>query len=267
MHKKKIIFFILMIFLVILFIFLSIISFNIYNNKRKSLKFTKNYYDKNFTSSPFSIKKIVYFSSADATCQINANSSFNISNLFQYTDFAIFIDNNSTDGFSEENTLKEVSISNISFYLPPTIGSANLYYKNINDFATSKYDINNSIQDKFYFEISSANEIDYSKPILYNNCANPLTFCYVNSNLISNYTLTNITNISYNGNLLKNCNITLNSIACKIGMLITITNNLNQKYTCPIIITIPLSTENSTIYDGNIIFTSNCNYQFIKQVN
>ena len=90
--------------------------------------------------------------------------------------------------------------------------------------------------------------------------------CYVNSNIKDNCTLhESISNISYDGSLLKNCNITLNSIACKMSFLITITNNLNEKYTCPIILNMPLSTENKTIYDGSLTLKSECDYNFIKE--
>ena len=34
-----------------------------------------------------------------------------------------------------------------------------------------------------FIKAITENDIDYSKPILYNNCANPITLCYVNSNI------------------------------------------------------------------------------------
>ena len=92
-----------------------------------------------------------------------------------------------------------------------------------------------------------------------------MTLCYVNSNIKSDYTLIDtISNISYDGSLLKKCSVTLNSISCKISMLITITNNLNEVYSCPVVLTIPLSTENETIYNGSIILRDAVNYKFIK---
>lgn len=198
---------------------------------------------------------------------INSNSSFTISNLYQYTDIAIFLNNHVDDGnFTAENTLKSVKLSDIQFSLTPSVGTPSLYYKNINDFTNNNYEENHKIEDTLEFEISSEDEIDYAKPILYNNCANPITLCYVNSNLKTDYTLTNnISNISYDGSLLKNCSITLNSIACKISFLITITNNSDEIYTCPMTLTIPLSTESSTVYDGNLIIDDSTNYNFVKQ--
>lgn len=68
------------------------------------------------------------------------------------------------------------------------------------------------------------------------------------------------------GSLLKHCNITLNSIACKISFLITIVNNLDETYTCPVILNIPLSSESSTIYDGHLVLTDKTDYNFIKKI-
>lgn len=214
----------------------------------------------------FSINKIVYFSSADAKADINPNSSFTISDLYQYTDIAIFINNNSDENYTAKNTFKNVALSNIKFELAPSVGYPHLYYKNINDFATSKYDENNLVDDTLDFSVSSEDEIDYSTPILFNNSANPITLCYVNSDLKPNYTLpAGTSNISYDGKLIKDCNVTLNSIACKLSFLITIINNLDETYTCPVILNIPLSTENETIYDGNLILNSKTNYRFLKR--
>ena len=227
----------------------------------------------------FSIDKITYFSSCNAKGDTNSNSSFTISDLYQYTDIAIFLnpnsknlssknftgENSSSENLSSKNTLKSVTISDIEYDLKPTIGTQNLYYKSISDFAKSNFSEENLVKDSITFETTSENEIDYSKPILYNNCANPITLCYVNSNLKDNYTFSNdISNLTYNGSLLKMCGITLSSLNCQISFTITITNNLDDKYSCPLILNIPLSTESSTIYDGNLTIKDSVDYKFIK---
>lgn len=264
MNKKKYIFFILIILLIILLSFLGYISLKTFLPKSHSTAYVKNVLKTDLTS-PFSVNKIKYFSSANATSEINANSSFTINDLYQYTDIAIFLNNNSDGTYNAKNTLKHVSVTNISFYLSPTVGNPNLYFKNINDFATSNFDESKKIENTIEFETSSESEIDYSSPILYNNCANPITFSYVNKDLKTNYTLTdNLSHISYDGSLLKRCGITLNSIACKLSFIITITNNLDEVYSCPFILNIPLSTENSTVYDGKILLDSNVSYNFIR---
>ena len=212
----------------------------------------------------FSIDKITYFSSANANIATNSNSSFTVSNLYQYTDIAFFINPNS-DKLTEKNTLKSVELTDIEFVTTPSSGKPNLYYKNLNDFATSKFSEDNVINSTITFETTSENSIDYSKPVLYNNCANPITICYVNSNIIDNYTLSNdVSNIAHNGALLKSCGITLNSIASKITLNIKITNNLDEIYICPLTLDIPLSTENATIYDGSLTLKDNVDYKFIR---
>ena len=265
MPKKKYIFYVVLTLLILLLFFLSFLSIKSFAQNLKSTKEMKNALDVDLTS-PFSVNKIVYFSSANAKSEINANSTFTISDLYQYTDIAIFINNNANGNYDAKNTLKKVNVSNITFELAPSVGTPNLYYKNINDFANNSFDESKKIENNLDFEISSADEIDYSNPTLYNNCANPITFCYVNSGLKSNYTLTdNMSHISYDGSLLKRCGITLNSISCKLSFVINITNNLDEVYSCPFILNIPLSTENSTIYDGSLVLNNSVDYNFIKK--
>ncbi len=264
MPKKKILFYITYILsfvvlglLVSLFFKQLIPIVHSYNCMKKDFE--------NELASPFSVNKIVYFSTANAESTINQNSSFNINNLYQITDIAIFINNNANGNFTNKNILKKVTLSDIEYSLAPNIGEPNLYYKNLNDFAKNIFDINHKIDKTIEFETTSESEIDFNSPVLYNNAANPITLSYVNSNIITNYTLSDtISNLSYDGNLLKACNITLNSIACKIAFNMIIENNLSEKYNCPMVLTMPLSTENSTIYDGKLVLTDNVDYRFIK---
>ena len=269
MKKKNYILILIIILLLIFLIFLSGLAYKSLKTYQISQTFLKSELtlQKENEELVFSIDKITYFSGADANINTNSNSSFFISNLYQYTDIAIFINSNS-DIATSKNTLKSVKLSNIEYSLKPSIGTQSLYYKNINDFATPKFNKENLISDSIVFETTSEDNLDFSKPILYNNCANPITLTYVNSNIEDNYTLPNeILNVAHNGSLLKSCGITLNSISCNISCTVQITNNLDELYTCPITIEIPLSTENSTIYDGNLILKDNVNYKFIKRHN
>ena len=264
MLKKKIIFYCI---LILSFLMLILTSTLFYKNILPivySINCMKNECNFN-SSSPFSINKIVYFSTANAESTINQNSSFTINNLYQITDIAIFINSNSNGNYTNENTLKKVTLSDIKFNLSPNTGEPSLYYKSLNDFAKNTFDINNKIEHSIVFATTSENEIDYTSPILYNNAANPITLSYVNSNIINNFTLADdISNLSYDGHLLKTCNITLNSISCKIAFNMIIENNLDEIYNCPMVLTMPLSTENSTIYDGKLVLTDNVDYRFIK---
>ena len=212
----------------------------------------------------FSINKITYYSSCNAKGDTNSNSSFTISDLYQYTDIAIFL-NPVSENLTGKNTLKNVTINDIKYVLKPSIGNQKLYYKNLLDFAKPNFSEENLIDNSIVFETTSEDNIDYTKPILYNNCANPITLCYVNSNLNDTYTFSNgISNLTYNGTLLKMCGIALSSLNCKISFNITITNNLDEQYFCPITLNMPLSTEVNTIYDGNLSLKDNVNYNFIR---
>ena len=266
MHKKTIILIISLILSLILLLFLSTIIIKDIQKDRTCSDSYEQFADEN-DKQIFSIDKITYFSNCGANISTNSNSSFTISDLYQYTDIAIFINNYSeNNGYTAENTLKTVTLSDINFSLNPNIGTPNLYYKNINDFADSKFDNENIIKDNITFETTSEDTIDYSKPILYNNCANPITLCYVNSNIKDNYTLNDkVSNLSHNGSLLKTCGITLKSIESQISFTVNITNNLDEVFTCPITLNIPLSTESSTIYDGSLTFKDTLNYNFIKK--
>ena len=70
--------------------------------------------------------------------------------------------------------------------------------------------------------------------------------------------------MTYDGSLLKNNNILLNSISCSISFDIYITNNLDEEFKCPIYLDIPLENESNSIYDGSITLVDNTNYEFYK---
>jgi len=144
-------------------------------------------------------------------------------------------------------------------------GNPKLYYKNINNFAKSDIIEENAIIDTLNFEITSENEADLNKPILYNNLANPIVLSYVNSNIKSDFTITNTsTPITYDGSLLKKCNVLLNTISCKISFDIFIVNNLDQEFKCTVYIDIPLENENKSIYDGNVTIKKDTNFIFYR---
>ena len=117
---KKVIFYSAFIFSVIIFIALSIISIDRIKNRYISLKYSESVLAADYQA-PFTINKIVYFSSANCKADVNPNSSFTINDLYQYTDFAIFINNNADGSFNVKNTLKKVDITDIEFSLKPNL--------------------------------------------------------------------------------------------------------------------------------------------------
>ena len=95
--------------------------------------------------------------------------------------------------------------------------------------------------------------------------ANPITLSYINQNIKTDYTLTDTSiPITYDGSLLKRCNIDLNSIACNISFDIYITNYLDEEFKTTVFIDIPLNDGEKSIYDGNLKITNNSNFAFYR---
>lgn len=140
-----------------------------------------------------------------------------------------------------------------------------MYFKGLNQFAKSDFVEENEITDSLDFTITSEDEANLDTPTLYNNLANPITLSYVNQNIKSDYTLTDTSNpITYDGSLLKRCNVDLSSISCTLSFDIYITNNLGEEFKSTVFIDIPLETQEKLIYDGNINVTQNTNFVFYR---
>ena len=263
MDKKKIILTIITIFLFILSIFLGYLLFNKYFVKKNFEKDILSFAKKN-ENTIFEINNITLFSTCDAKNKTASSTNFTIENLYQYTDIALFITNPSEEK-NLENTLKKVWIDNIKYTTTPSVGEQKLYYKNINNFAKNDIIEDNIITDKLEFNITSEDTANLDTPTLYNNLANPIVLSYVNSSIKTDYTITDTTTpITYDGSLLKRCNILLNSINCSISFDIYIINNLNQEFKCTVSINIPLETANESIYNGSITLKKDTNFIFYR---
>ncbi len=213
----------------------------------------------------FQVNKITLFSNCDAKNKTGSISNFTLENLYQYTDMAIFINNSSTEEKTLENTFKKVSISNIQYTTPPELGQPKLYFKGFHQFAKSDFIPENEIHDSLDFAITSENEANLDTPTLYNNLANPITLSYINQNIKSDYTITDTSlPITYDGSLLKRCNVNLTSLACTLSFDIYITNNLDEEFKTNVFINIPLETPEKSIYDGNLNITQNTNFIFYR---
>lgn len=212
----------------------------------------------------FSINKCVLFSSCNVKNKTSSSSHFTIENLYHYTDIALFINNNSDEN-TLENTLKSVKISNLQFSKIPSIGTPKVFYKNVNSFAENMIPETNQFENEIIFNISSKDNEDLSVPTLYNNCANPIVLSYVNENIKSDYTITDTSSpITYDGSLLKKCNVLLNSLNSKFSFDIYITNNLDQEFKCTVFIEPPIENYYKSLYDGSITSTQYTNYNFYR---
>lgn len=264
MDKKKKIATIIVFLLFIIVFILAYLLFQKYVLKNNFEKDILSFASKN-DKTVFQVNKIVLFSNCDAKNKTASSTNFTIENLYQYTDIAIFINNSSTEEKTLENTLQKVSITNIQYTTSPTLGEPKLYFKGLNQFAKSDLVEENEITDNLDFTITSEDEANLDTPTLYNNLANPITLSYVNQNIKSDYTITNTsTPITYDGSLLKRCNIDLASISCKISFDIYITNNLGEEFKSTVFIDIPLETPEKSIYDGYINTTLDTNFVFYQ---
>lgn len=262
-NKNIIILSIIVILLFILVLILSNMLFYTYTSKRNFEDGVLAFSNKN-DKTIFEIKDITFFSSCDAKNKNASSSNFTIENLYQYTDMALFVTSPSKEK-TLENTLKEVYIDNVKFTKSPTLGSPKLYYKNIYNFAKSDIVQNNLIDNRLNFTITSENEANLDSPTLYNNLANPIVLSFVNENIKSDYTITDTSKpITYDGSLLKRCEVLLNSISTSMSFDIYIVNNLNQEFKTTIYIDIPLDSEEKSLYDGNITLKKDVNFIFYR---
>lgn len=261
--KKKNIYIII---ICVLFIILTFITFKIINKKKNEKNFENSVlsFSAKNEKTIFSINKILFFSSSDSKNKTSTGSNFTIENLYTYTDIAIFINTNSEEQ-TLENTLKSLRITNIKYKETPTIGEPNLYYKSVQNFAKSEIEEENKIENELNFEITSEEKTNFDKPILYNNCANPITLSYINQNIKTDYTIIDITNpITYDGTLLKKCAVPLSSLKTQIYLEIEIENNKTQKFRTNINIDIPYQDDEKSIYDGNLIVKREVNNNFYR---
>lgn len=204
------------------------------------------------------------FSSCDSKNKTSSANHFTIENLYQYTDIALFIESTTAEK-TLENTLKEVSIQNIQFNIKPNLGEPNLYFKSIHQFSKSELIDENKIQNHLDFSISSEDSANLDTPTLYNNLANPITLTYINSNIKTDYTITDTSvPITYDGSLLKRCNVSLENIQARISFDIYITNNLDQKFKSSVYLDIPLENGETSILNGSITERKTINTSFYR---
>ncbi len=260
---KKIIYTIIITILIILLIFL---FQKVYNEiiTKKDFENSIMLFSENNKETIFSIKKVIFFSSSDSKNKSSSPTNFTIENLYTFTDIALFIDNNSEEN-NLENTLKKAKIDNIKFDKKPTVGKQNLYYKSIENFAKSELEEKNLIDKELEFEVTSEEKVDLSKPILYNNCANPITLSYINQNIKNDYTMTDVENpITYNGKLLKRCGVLISALDVSVSFDIELENNKNQKFRTTVYLEIPYEDEGKSIYDGNITVKKDTKFNFYR---
>ena len=218
----------------------------------------------------FSIQRIVLYNSANAVDNSENQSLSNVA-ISQYTDISIYLDNAQTiSDLTNENTVKELYIDNISMTTKSENGQKLLNYKNPLNFG--KYqDITKPENDRIDFNIVNTNEENenhnYEEPTFYTDCSNPISLGYLNKDLLTNYSVSDENSaVSFNGKILQQANVSLDDINYTLNFTIHIINNLNQHFSY----NMKLNVDLSGIYDGYTYKgkdTSGRDYQFFKELN
>ena len=221
----------------------------------------------------FKIQKILIYSSANAIDK-SENESLQDLSILQYSDIAITLDNTSTVyDLTNENTVKQLYIDNISISTGSDKGYQYVNYKSALDFAKYK-EIKELDDDKIEYNIVSTNDennnTNYETPTFYADCSNPITLEYMNQDIITNYAASSDSNtISFNGKVLQEAGIDLNEINYSLNFTIHIVNNLNEEFICPVRLQVDLNGNDGGIYKGykyDNTSVSGYEYNFIKIV-
>lgn len=214
----------LLVFLIIAFIFSSILIWMSFNKNKPS----SDKKDLPKTTTAYSIEKIVSYSSAYGLNNEETQARWNL-NLSQYTDIAIYL--------NLQNDINSLFIDNISY----TRSEGNAYYLS-----------SLPIED---FGKTPANNIDI-QPIekLELNVESPITLRYINQNFKENCVITDIENpLIFDGSLLKRGKVTLSSLKNTISFTLHLVDTSGKEFTYPV--QIPINLENKetgeTIYSGN----------------
>lgn len=225
-------------------------------------------------SSIFSLSRIYCYSSASGINNTEGKAMWDI-NVSQYTDIALGlsinnVNNDLTNNLSDSNlqvvdsstkySVSRIYIDNIRFSNNNT-GTLSLSYIPILNFGLlSNEDLTEAVcqQNTINFNIVDDKEILLNnitiEPSIDKNLILPITLRYLNSNIKTNYTITNIEEkLSFDGNILKRAAIPLSSIKNEVTFTIHIITKSGEEYMYPIHLQIPLQNEDNSknIYNGS----------------
>ena len=225
-------------------------------------------------SSIFSLSRIYCYSSASGINNTEGKAMWDI-NVSQYTDIALGlsinnVNNDLTNNLSDSNlqvvdaspkySISKIYIDNISFSNNST-GTLSLGYIPILSFGLiSNYELTNpeKHQNKIDFNIVNDKETLLNnilqEPSIDKNLVLPITLRYLNSNIKTDHTITNIEEkLAFDGSILKRASIPLSSIKNEVTFNIHIVTNSSEEYMYPVHLQIPLQNEDNgkNIYDGS----------------
>lgn len=222
----------------------------------------------------FRINKIILYSSAHVIDN-SENQQLKDLDISQFTDIAIYIDNRTKiEGIVAENTVNEMFIDNIKLEINKEEGQHIINYKNPTEFG-KYYPLGNFANDGILLNVVTTNEdmekADLNNNIFYTDCSNPLTLGFINQNLLTNCTISDSNGmIAFDGSILKNANVDLNSISGRMTFTIHIKNNLGEDFICNLNIENVFEDGEDGIYSGyvmKILNTDGNEYNFLKVSN
>lgn len=219
----------------------------------------------------FKISKIILYSSAYAVDNSEEGKMQNI-DISQFTDIAIHIDNKGKiEELTAENTINELYIDDIKLTMNSDRGEKIINYKNPKE--SGKYvDLQNYPEDGIHFNILHSNdeqlEADYTNSVFYTDCSNPISLGFINKNILTNCAIGNVNGeIAFNGSILRNANIGLESISGKMNFTIHLKNNLGEDFICNLDIDHSFEDAENGIYSGYVMKILNAEgekYHFLK---
>ena len=196
---------------------------------------------------PFSIKKIILFSSATAESSTVNQSIANL-DISQYCDIGIYLNKLN----KEDISISSLYIDNI-FISSTELGTPCLYRKKVPDLGKCSFYEDDIITDRFEFNIVNHSEgLIYDNYELYNNLSTPISLGFYNKNVKTNF-LSDNSSILYNGTLLKEALVPLSSLNCNIGFRINIITNSEEHYICNVYFAIPFEDKDGSIYDTGYV--------------
>ena len=199
----------------------------------------------------FSIDKIILCSSATAVD--NSDGKLNDLNISQYTDISLYINNKGrSEEITAENTVNQLFINNIK--VENQIQGSKKIFNYKNPLYSGKYvELPNWQNDGILFNVVNTNEknenANYDENIFYTDCSNPISLGYINKNFLVNGVV-NRSNavINFDGSILKDAEVDLETLKTKISFSVNLTNNFNENFVCNVSLDIDLDSENEEIY-------------------
>lgn len=225
-------------------------------------------------SSVFSLSEIYCYSSASGINNTEGKAMWDV-NVSQYTDIALGlsinnVNNDLTNNLGDSNSqvvdtspkysISKIYIDNISFSNNNT-GTLSLSYIPILNFGLiSNEELTNPAEQQSKIDFNIVNDKEtllnntVSEPSIDKNLILPITLRYLNSNIKTDHTITNIEEkLAFDGSILKRASIPLSSIKNEVTFNIHIVTNSSEEYMYPVHLQIPLQNEDNSknIYDGS----------------